>query len=332
MRKDITKKFLMREDRYAKKMLSKEIVSFIARRKINIDVKQIGYDAIEFRNVFSTQFTKLNIRNILESGYKIKEVLLKDGKIIEFDMVYCDKGTFTMGADDPKDKNPKKQVEIEKPFLLGETEVTQELYEFVMKKNPSLYREDKYPNSSQRPMDNVTWYDAIMFCNKLSELLGKNPYYEIKNVVPSSNSYYSKLNSIEMANIGVNPQSNGFRLPLSKEWENAARAGTNNQYAGTSDENKLGEYAWYRDNSNWKTHPVKQKKPNEWGFYDMIGNVYEWCWDKNPNNENESQHMIRGGCYLSDAQCIQKIIFMKSGLENEDRFGVFGFRIARNFF
>ncbi len=293
MRKDITKKFLGKENRYLGKMLSKDIVAFIARRKINIDVKQIGYDVIEFRNVFSIEFTNLNTKNILESGYMFKEVVRKNGKRKEFNMIYCDKGTFTMGSDNPKDNNPKKQVEIEKPFLLGETEVTQELYKFVMGYNPSAFPSKK--DLSKRPVECVTWYDAIDFCNKLSILMRKSPYYDIWGI-----TYEDKTQTnIEKAQVEINEGANGFRLPLSKEWEYAAKAGTNNKYAGTSDDNRLEEYAWFEKNADKQTHPVATKKPNEWGFYDMTGNVGEWCYDDYYQSNSDSR-VLRGGCWILD--------------------------------
>ena len=253
MRKHITKRFLGKENRYMGTMLSKAIVSFIFRKKINLDVKQISYDEIEFMNVFSTEFIDLNTNNFF---FGIKYIVSKNGKRIEFNMIYC-KGDHI-------------------DFLLGETEVTQELYELVMGYNPSKFKGESHSNSSQRPVESVTWYDAIMFCNKLSELQDKNLYYEINNI-----EYHNDGKSIKEASVKINEKANGFRLPLSKEWVSAAKAGTNNQYAGTNDKSKLEEYAWFGENGNSvSTHPVATKKPNEWGFYDMTGNVREWCWDK----------------------------------------------------
>ena len=317
MKKDITKKFLGKEDRYTKKMLSKEIVAFIFRKKINIDTNQISYDKIEVKNIFSTEFTNLNTKNVLESGDMFKEFVRKDGKSIEFNMIYCDKGTFTMGSDVLKDKNPKKQVEIEKPFLLGETEVTQELYKLVMDNKPIEFKEEE--DSSQRPMIYATWYDAIMFCNKLSLLTNKRPYYEIKGI-----SYRDDGNtSIVRGDIKINEGANGFRLPLEKDWEYAAKAGTNNQWVGTNDENKLEEYAWFDKNSNNETHPVATKKPNEWGFYDMSGNVWEWCYDLFNNTTNR---VLRGGCFDFDAPYLRSACHLNStpSVGNE----AIGFRVS----
>ena len=317
MRKDITKKLLMREDRYLDKMLSKAIVSFIFRKKINIDAKQIGYEVIEFRNVFSTEFTNLDTNNSLY--LKIKEFVSRNGKRIGFDMIYCEKGTFTMGSDDPNDENPKRVVKIESSFLLGETEVTQELYELVMGYNPSEFK-GKY-DSNKRPVEMVTWYDAIDFCNKLSELQDKNLYYEINNI-----EYHDDGKSIKKARVKPNEGANGFRLPLSKEWEYAAKAGTNNIYAGTNDKSKLEEYAWFGENSNKETHPVATKKPNEWNLYDMSGNVGEWCYDLFDKNSRYPQRILRGGCWILDDS------FLRASKHTDDfpylRHKVIGFRVS----
>ena len=272
MRKDTTKKFLMTEDRYLDKMLSKGVFTFISRKKINRGKNQISYDVIDFRNVFSTnEFTKLNKNNFLA----LKNIVEKNGKRVEFNMIYC--------------KGNKSHTD----FLLGETKVTQELYELVMDYNPSYFKGKK--DSSQRPVEDVTWYDAIMFCNKLSVLLDKNLYYEIKDI-----EYHNDSKSIKNAKVKANEDANGFRLPLEQEWNYAAKAGTNNLYAGTNDPNKLEEYAWFEKNSNKETHPVATKKPNEWGFYDMSGNVWEWCYDKS-NNILRNSRVIRGVSWYNQA-------------------------------
>jgi formylglycine-generating enzyme required for sulfatase activity len=116
---------------------------------------------------------------------------------ISFNMICCPKGVFTMGSDDQKTNNPKRIEQIKQPFLLGETEVTQELYEAVMGYNPSKFN----TNDKNNPVEQVNWYEAVMFCNKLSQMLKKRPYYHISDI-KKSGTY------IESANIQINEKSN----------------------------------------------------------------------------------------------------------------------------
>jgi len=319
MRKDITKKCLMIKNTN-ESQTPIEFLDFISRKKINKNEDGIRYDEIEFGNVFSIKFTKLNTKNF---SNKISDIVVKNDKSIAFNMIYCGVGKLTMGgipsfAGHP---NPKRDEVIDRPFLLGETEVTQELYELVMGYNPSHFK-DAY-NTSQRPVDSVTWYDAIKFCDLLSDLMGRDKYYRISGEIYAKDKNGNILKNIERINdIRINKNANGFRLPYEKEWEYAAKAGTENKWSGTNDESQLGEYAWYVDNSNYRTHIVATKKPNEWGFYDMSGNVQEWCW-----NAFNGYRIARGSIFFSDASspCCNFRSLASSGEINNY---TMGFRIA----
>jgi len=307
MRKDITKKFLMRENRYLKQMTSLDVSNFISKSKSDDKVKKskafrLVYDVIEFANVLSASKKGcLNTQNnVILSSYKESNHISKNGKLVAFNMVYCESGDFVLQGINiwaVTEKNEKSK--IEKPFWLGETEVTQELFECVMGINPSFFN-DKNPelinirlgDTSKYPVERISWYDAIDFCNQLSLLQGFELYYEIRQ----NNEIVPKVSA------------NGYRLPCEKEWEYAAKAGTNNKYAGCNNDKYLSEYAWYRDeNDQDRTHPVATKKPNEWGFYDMSGNV---------------KTLNKVSCYLWT-----KIRFQRQG---EKREKTIGFRIARN--
>ena len=177
-------------------------------------------------------------------------------------------------------------------YLIGETEVTQELWEKVMGNNPSAHQGYiNYPPASgevgeKRPVEKVSWYHAIAFCNKLSKACGLEPCYWVGGVnfdtltfddIPTSSSYYWN-NAVCYWN------KNGFRLPTEAEWEWAAKGGTSDKWAGTNVESELKDYAWYEANCGWKTHEVKKKLPNGYGLYDMSGNVRDWCWDRYENS------------------------------------------------
>ena len=226
-------------------------------------------------------------------------------------------GMFKMG-------DVAKLTLIKSPFLLGETEVTQEIFENVMGYNPSSFI--KKVDSKQRPVESVTWYDAVMFCNNLSVKLGKKPYYYITKIEGLKNIKDELIpNQIGYADVKINPQANGFRLPCEKEWEYAAKAGTNNKYAGTNDVKKLDQVAWFEDNSGYQTHPVKGKRPNEWGFYDMSGNVFEWCYDLFVSNSS-ALRVLRGGSWRTDASYLRSANRYYGSPSDRDR--LVGFRVS----
>ena len=152
----------------------------------------------------------------------------------------------------------------------------------------------------------MSWYDAVEFCNRLSKKAGLEPAY-----------------SIDGRNVEWNRNANGYRLPTVGEWQYAAEGGQGYKYSGSDN---LDEVGWYDKNSEEKTHPVAQKKPNGYGLYDMSGNVWEWCWDSDADYSKNRYNC--GGCWFSYANSCE--------VGNRDfnianyRSNYLGFRIVRS--
>ncbi len=208
-------------------------------------------------------------------------------------------GSFKMGADNGEtDERPVHQVTFSKAFYLGKYEVTQGQWQAVMGKNPSLFGGD-----SNRPVDQITWEDAQAFLTKLNAMEG------------------GKL----------------YRLPTEAEWEYAARAGSTTIFYFGNDPKQLGEHAWYRGNSGHQTHPVGQKKPNAWGLYDMLGNVWEWVQDwegkypanpvTDPKGPESGTYRMRRGCAWNNEPNVCRTTNRYSVVGYRDDF--LGFRVVR---
>jgi formylglycine-generating enzyme required for sulfatase activity len=206
-------------------------------------------------------------------------------------------GEFDMGGETLLEgSKPVHHVRISRPFYLGETEVTQRQYLAVMGTNPSMFTGDL-----DRPVENVSWEDAVAFCRKLGEREGKK-----------------------------------YRLPTESQWEYACRAGSKGSWTFGDDEGSFGEYAWYDANSGNETHRVGKKRPNAWGLYDMHGNVWEWCSDwygiyaASPQTDpagpsTGSLRVLRGGCWYSPAvNCRSANRYWEPG----DRHDILGFRVS----
>lgn len=277
-----------------------------------------------------------------------------------FEMVMCPTGvvkkqiTYTLvDAENEKNNqvsyqsNPKKEkpalqttsfeLQINKPFLMSNTPVTQGVWEYVMNYNDSFYQDvtlnfhvygykgketiipAKLEKDLNRPVEQITWYDAILFCNKLSELQGLEPFYKMSKIEYDESLDPDRLGSqgrkpliqahelhVVYAVVDTNENANGYRLPTQIEWEYAFFAdgkGRIGGYDGLLQDVAWSSYAekdadapyynealdYYFENSCvnfsekahclFHTYPVKNKKPNAWGLYDMIGNVSEWVFD-----------------------------------------------------
>ena len=205
-----------------------------------------------------------------------KETTLQIAPKVTLKLVLIPAGKFNMGSPDGEkdrstDEGPQHEVTISKPFYMAATELTQEQFGVFMWPNPSSFVDPT------RPLDQVSYDDAIEYCKKATAKTGKT-----------------------------------FRLPTEAEWEYACRAGGKTRFDYGDDDSVLADHAWYKENGDSKTQPVGQKKANAWGLYDMHGNVWEWCadyhgdYDAKANNTDPqgpatgTSRLLRGGSWRCD--------------------------------
>lgn len=230
--------------------------------------------------------------------------------------------TFAQKAETMKKvKTDYKMIEIPNDkILVGATEVTQDFYEKVMGSNPSEHV------GARLPVNNVSWNDAIYFCNKLSVLEGLTPVYIAEGSKNTDDWDYTPHYGLELDNVKIDSKANGYRLPSKAEWLNAAKAGKNTKFAGSDD---IEEVAWYLENSGAEDpHAVAKKKPNAYGLYDMTGNVRELT---NDEIGKKGAKMHIGGHYFDDEEdSVIGVVDETDCILPEDQDEAVGFRIVRN--
>jgi formylglycine-generating enzyme required for sulfatase activity len=228
-------------------------------------------------------------------------------------------------------EHPQHRVQITQNLFVGVYPVTQGEFTQLMGFNPSITIDNELC-----PADSVTWYSAVEYCNKMSELEGLTPFYELRAVKRRTTGTIEKADVLELG-------GNGYRLLTEAEWEYTCRAGSITPWCYGDQVMDVGEYAWYYDNSSMETHPVGEKKPNSWGLFDMHGNVMEWCHDwygefyyqqcseeeENPTGQQEgTAKVLRGGAWQFGAESTRCAYRNSSSPETTS--GVIGFRVCRN--
>ena len=218
--------------------------------------------------------------------------------------------SFKMGSaekDAPAAEKPQVTATFREPFAMAKYEVTQELYQAVIGKNPSRW------NGPRNSVEMVSWDEANEFCRKLTAQL-----HERKLLPPDQL----------------------IRLPSEAEWEYCCRAGTTTRYSFGDKADDLGDYAWFKGNSAGNDPPVGKKKPNAWGLYDMHGYVWEWCadaWHKDHEGaptdgtaraaKDVKERVMRGGSWNDGADAARSAF--RQGRPPDTRSDAVGFRCVR---
>jgi formylglycine-generating enzyme required for sulfatase activity len=255
---------------------------------------------------------------------------------INKNMLLVKSGTFKMGNTTNSmagfdDELPIHKVKLTYDFWVGKYPVTFKKFDkYCEEANHSKVCDEGW-GRGKRPAINLSWYDAIGYCNWLSISKGLPKAYNLKGNLLDENAHFTTdITKVK-----------GYRLLTEAEWEYVARAGQENSCdVDFSESKKLDQIAWYGYNSGGKTHKVGKKKPNELGIYDMFGNVWEWCYDwweesfyrycpeKNPISVNaDKTHVVRGGCWTDDSLWFRASV--RGCFDDHETRNYLGFRIAR---
>ena len=258
-------------------------------------------------------------------------------------MVWIPEGHFMMGSlstepDHQSNEDPQHNVKLTKGFYMSRYLITEEQFSAIMGYTSAYFK----GGGNRFPANGVSWYEAIVFCNRLSIQEGLEPVYSISGStnpedwgdIPKTPS--PQWGAVEM--VGDYPHvPNGYRLPTEAEWEYACRAGTTTAYNTNSDEIS-DNVGWYVVNSSDGYHQVGTKPANAWGLYDMHGNVSEWCWNWNnsyPSSPPEDpigpisgmNRVIRGGSWNNSKLYLRSAY--RSTSDPSSSSNTIGFRVVR---
>ncbi|MCK9902795.1 sulfatase-modifying factor protein [Parafrankia colletiae] len=212
-------------------------------------------------------------------------------------MIHIPAGMVTLS-----DRRTQRTWSVElAPYRLAAFPVTQALYAQVIGEPPSDVQGDRLP------VESVTWWDAVRFCNELSLREGLVPAYSIQT---------------DGEHVDWDASADGYRLPTEAEWEHACRADSVGPRYGA-----LDEIAWYRANSGERIHEVGGKAPNTWGLHDMLGNVWDWCWDTYDPTVYGAYRVLRGGGWFDEHWSCRASVRRRS--HPDLRVDDVGFRVAR---
>lgn len=252
---------------------TEDVADAIAQYAVTSDSQKAMRLEVIFENVLSN-LSKDELTRVMDKAKRLtkgasKEISRKKAELVKF----------------VKDSDANDSVAKVDNFYIMKTEVMQGLYKAVTGTNPSEFKGDDF-----RPVECINWYEAVEFCNLLSEKQGLKSCYSV-NGSTNTASWGEGGEDYRDYDVELIEGANGWRLPTDEEWKKAADDG--HKYSG-SDE--LDEVAWYKGNSEDHPHKVATKNPNANGIYDMSGNVYEWCWD-NAGNDGKNPRIVKGGAW-----------------------------------